>query len=105
VRDLTGHDMPYIPHGVAPTAEQLMQYKRDGNFPVGIPTLYSGGSEQHVQTIHNVRQENGRTEVYLDDQNGQGNDRGWVPLDQLYARQGLGAPVQNYGPRFVNARR
>lgn len=108
VKELTGADMPYIEHGVAPTEEQLWEYKKAGNFPIGIPTQYSwnpqygGWSEEHVQTIHDVREVNGQTQVYLDDQHGSWDDRGWISLDQLYARQRLQAPPGGrHGPKFV----
>ena len=108
VKELWGGDMPYIAHNVAPSAEQLWAYKREGNFPIGIPTLYgydrnSQLSEQHVQTIHDVREVNGQTQVYLDDQNG--GDVGWQTLPQLYSRQGLQGPAETpRGPRIVQRR-
>ncbi len=105
VKELWGGDMPYIDHNVAPSAEQLWAYKREGNFPIGIPTLYGYNqyrqlSEQHVQTIHDVREVNGQTQVYLDDQNA--GDAGWQTLPQLYGRQGLRGPAETpRGPRIV----
>ncbi|MDP3507225.1 MAG: hypothetical protein Q8T09_04470 [Candidatus Melainabacteria bacterium] len=108
VKELWGGDMPYIAHNVAPSAEQLWAYKREGNFPIGIPTLYGYDrnrqlSEQHVQTIHDVREVNGQTQVYLDDQNG--GDVGWQTLPQLYSRQGLQGPAETpRGPRIVQRR-
>lgn len=108
VKELWGGDMPYIAHNVAPSAELLWAHKREGNFPIGIPTLYGYDrnrqlSEQHVQTIHDVREVNGQTQVYLDDQNG--GDVGWQTLPQLYSRQGLQGPPQTpRGPRIVQRR-
>lgn len=108
VKELWGGDMPYIDHNVAPSAEQLWAYKREGNFPVGIPTLYGYNSnrqlsEQHVQTIHDVREVNGQTQVYLDDQNA--GDVGWQSLSQLYGRQGLRGPAETpRGPKIVQKR-
>ena len=105
VKELWGGDMPYIAHNVAPSAEQLWAYKKDGNFPVGIPTLYAYNhsgqlSEQHVQTIHDVREVNGQTQVFLDDQNA--GDVGWQSLSQLYGRQGLRGPAETpRGPRII----
>lgn len=111
VRELSGADMPYFDHLVAPTEEQLWRYKEEGNFPVGIPTLYAnipqlGLSEQHVQTIQDVREVDGRTQVFLDDQNGLPNDAGWVSLEQLYAQQRLRGPAQTgqHGPKFKRGR-
>jgi hypothetical protein len=108
VKELWGGDMPYIAHNVAPSAEQLWAYKKEGNFPVGIPTLYAYDrnrqlSEQHVQTIHDVREVNGKTQVYLDDQNA--GDAGWQTLPQLYGRQGLSGPAETpRGPKIVQRR-
>lgn len=66
-----------------PTKERLLQAKKDGLLPLGVPTI--GGA--HVQTIHDVHvDDKGQCWVLLDNQHGQERD-GWVTLEELHQTQ------------------
>lgn len=66
-----------------PTKDRLLKAKKDGNLPMGVPTL--GGA--HVQTIHDVVvDKNGQVWVLIDNQHGASGD-GWVTLEDLHRAQ------------------
>ena len=66
-----------------PTTDRLLEAKKNGNLPMGVPTL--GGA--HVQTIHDVTvDKSGKTWVLIDNQHGAQGD-GWVTLDDLHRAQ------------------
>ncbi len=97
-----GYEMPYIdgprqeihtyPDGSVvvmpwkydlPTKDRLLQAKKDGKLPMGVPTL--GGA--HVQTIHDVVvDKQGTVWVLIDNQHGSSGD-GWVTLEDLHRAQ------------------
>jgi hypothetical protein len=84
-----GYKMPYLdsPYKVEnqpwvfdlPTKERLLKYKADGKFPLGVPTMMGN----HVQTIHDVVEENGKFWILIDNQHGEGED-GWITLSELH---------------------
>jgi len=84
-----GYKMPYLnsPYKVEnqpwvfdlPTKERLLKYKADGQFPLGVPTRRGN----HVQTIHDVIEENGNVWILIDNQHGEKED-GWITLSELH---------------------
>ncbi|MBX3138535.1 hypothetical protein KF707_20065 [Candidatus Obscuribacterales bacterium] len=84
-----GYKMPYLnsPYKVEnqpwvfdlPTKERLLKYKKDGQFPLGVPTRRGN----HVQTIHDVIEENGNVWILIDNQHGEKED-GWITLSELH---------------------
>lgn len=66
-----------------PTKERLLQAKKDGQLPLGVPTI--GGA--HVQTIHDIHvDDKGECWILLDNQHGRERD-GWVTLEELHETQ------------------
>ena len=84
-----GYKMPYLnsPYKVEnqpwvfdlPTKERLLKLKKDGQFPLGVPTRRGN----HVQTIHDVIEENGNVWILIDNQHGEKED-GWITLGELH---------------------
>jgi len=84
-----GYKMPYLnsPYKVEnqpwvfdlPTKERLLKFKKDGQFPLGVPTRRGN----HVQTIHDVIEENGNVWILIDNQHGEKED-GWITLGELH---------------------
>jgi hypothetical protein len=84
-----GYKMPYLdsPYKIEnqpwvfdlPTKERLLKYKKDGKFPLGVPTMMGN----HVQTIHDVVEKNGAFWILIDNQHGEGED-GWITLSELH---------------------
>lgn len=84
-----GYKMPYLgfPYKVEnqpwvfdlPTKERLLKYKKDGQLPLGVPTMMGN----HVQTIHDVVVDNGTVWILIDNQHGE-NEDGWITLSELH---------------------
>lgn len=92
--EINGKQMPYFPVGDAPTAEELIKLKEEGNFPAGVHTIHVRDQQGvvsglHVQTIQDVRVRGGQFQVLLDNQRGGTNDQGWVTLPELHKIQQL----------------
>ncbi|MBX9666496.1 MAG: hypothetical protein K2X93_02710 [Candidatus Obscuribacterales bacterium] len=99
--EINGEKMPYFGVSDAPTAEELLKLKENGDFPAGLHTIHvvdKAGtvSGLHVQTIQDVRMRAGQLEVLLDNQRGGTNDQGWVKLKQMHDIQQLYNLPQNW---------
>ena len=98
---ISGTRVPYFENRHAPSAQELLELRQAGNFPVGIHTVHVADSAGgvwglHVQTLQDFRIRNGQSEVYLDNQRGSVQDVGWIPLPDLYRYQQLSVPNSHY---------